>query len=232
MPEVAKAREGGKGHPAPQAILFDLDGTLVDSVPDLACCIDRMLLELGLSPAGEEKVRQWVGDGAERLVARALTGELEGEPDPELFRRAFDLFSRCYLEQTGNSRLYPGAREALERLGEAGLRLGCVTNKRTRFTLPLLEALGIDRHFDIVVCGDTLEEKKPHPAPLLHAVRNLESAPPASLMVGDSANDITAARAAGMPVAAVTYGYYRGGHVGEARPDHLLDNLLELCELV
>ncbi len=216
----------------PRAILFDLDGTLVDSVPDLAACIDRMLRELGLPPAGEEKVRPWVGDGAERLVRRALTGELEGEPDPELFRRGFELFSEYYLQQTSRSRLYPGTREALERLGRAGLRLGCVTNKRSRFTRPLLEALGVEHLFDVVVCGDTLEQKKPHPAPLLHAARSVDVPPEEGLMVGDSANDIAAARAAGMPVAAVTYGYYRGEDIRREGPDLLLQDLTELCELV
>ncbi len=216
----------------PRAILFDLDGTLVDSVPDLAACIDRMLQELGMPPAGEEKVRPWVGDGAEKLVRRALTGELDGEPEPELFRRGFELFSEYYLQQTSRSRLYPGAREALERLGRAGVRLGCVTNKRSRFTRPLLEALEVEHLFDVVVCGDTLEQKKPHPAPLLHAVRSIDAHPGESLMVGDSANDIAAARAAGMPVAAVTYGYYRGDDIGQERPDLLLQDLTELCELV
>jgi len=216
----------------PRLVLFDLDGTLVDSAPDLACCIDRMLVALGREPASEARVRPWIGNGAERLVRRALGGGAEGEPGADLFQRAFDLFSRFYVKQTDRSRLYPGARDTLERLGAAGVRLGCVTNKRTRFTTPLLKALGVEMHFDIVVCGDTLEQKKPHPAPLLHAAGTLGVPPQEALMVGDSANDIAAARAAAMPVAAVTYGYNHDGDIREAGPDYLLDNLTELCTLV
>jgi 2-phosphoglycolate phosphatase len=154
----------------PRMVLIDLDGTLVDSVPDLAFSVDLMMAELGRPTRGEAEVRNWVGNGVERLVKRALTGTLDGEPDADEFERAFPIFAETYAAHNGErSRLYPGVREGVEMLSQRGLRLGCVTNKAARFTEPLLDALGIADRFGIVVCGDQLPEKKPHPMPLLHA---------------------------------------------------------------
>ncbi len=213
----------------PQMILLDLDGTLVDSVPDLAACIDRMMQALGLPERGEAAVRDWVGNGVERLVRRALVGRLEGEPDPDLFDRGYPLFLDCYARHNGQrSRLYPGVREGLDGLREAGFPLGCVTNKAERFTRPLLQALGIAGRFAIVVSGDSLPQKKPDPAPLLHAARALGADPARCLMVGDSVNDVRAARAAGFQVVCVPYGYNHGRDIREAAPDAVIASLAEL----
>ncbi|MGH8657050.1 MAG: phosphoglycolate phosphatase [Gammaproteobacteria bacterium] len=216
----------------PKLILFDLDGTLVDSVPDLAYSIDTMLEQLYMSPQGMEKVKLWVGKGAERLVKRALTGGADEEPDQRLFQEAFAIFSDIYAENTcRQSRLYPGVREGIHYLLEAGYALGCITNKRQRFTRPLLRSLGLLSGFSVVVSGDSLGEKKPSPEPLLYAAQSLGVSAKDSLMVGDSINDVLAARVARMPVIGVRYGYNHGEDIADARPDYVLDSLVEIMGL-
>ncbi len=147
----------GAGSPLlrkPTMLLIDVDGTLVDSVPDLAFCVDAMMDELGLPKRGEAQVRQWVGNGVERLVRRALTATLDGEPDEPLYQSAYPIFLELYQRNTSQrSVLYPGVLEALDYLGAAGYKLGCVTNKAARFTEPLLKDLGIRDRFAIVVRG-------------------------------------------------------------------------------
>jgi phosphoglycolate phosphatase len=217
----------------PQMVLFDLDGTLVDSLPDLACCIDQMMLQLGLEPPGLKLVGRWVGNGVERLVKRALTGDFDAEPAPALLAQALPLFQELYaLHNSRSSQLYPGAAATLGWLRERRIHLACVTNKAARFTLPLLANLGIAPYFGLVLSGDSLPEKKPHPLPLLTAAAHFQVQPAACLMVGDSRNDIQAARAAGFPVVAVSYGYNHGQDIREAEPDAVLDSLSELPGLL
>ena len=213
----------------PGMILIDVDGTLVDSVPDLTFCVDEMMQQLGREPWGEARVRNWVGNGVERLVERALTGELEGTPDKAAFDAAYPIFLELYADNTSKrSRLYPGVREGLDYLTGAGYRLGCVTNKAERFTVPLLKDLGVYNYFGIVVSGDTLAHKKPHPAPLLHAAEFFAVAPQQSLMVGDSISDVKAARAAGFMIACVPYGYNHGDDIRLAEPDVVIESLAGL----
>lgn len=213
----------------PEMILIDVDGTLVDSVPDLAFCVDEMMRQLGREPWGQTCVRDWVGNGVERLVRRALIGQLDGEPPDEDFDRAYPIFLELYAQNTSQrSLLYPGVKEGLEYLKASGFALGCVTNKAARFTLPLLSDLGISDYFAIVVSGDTLEHKKPHPAPLLHAAEFFKVAPEQALMVGDSISDVRAARAAGFQIACVPYGYNHGEDIRIARPDIVIDSLAQL----
>lgn len=210
-------------------ILIDVDGTLVDSVPDLTFCVDEMMKKLGREPHGEARVRNWVGNGVERLVQRALTGELDGYPEQPEFDIAYPIFLELYTDNTSKrSRLYPGVREGLDYLKGAGYRLGCVTNKAERFTLPLLKDLGVYDDFRIVVSGDTLEQKKPHPAPLLHAAEFFKVAPGDALMVGDSISDVKAARAAGFMIACVPYGYNHGDDIRVAEPDVVIETLAGL----
>ncbi len=214
-------------------ILIDLDGTLVDSVPDLAFSVDAMMDDLDLPRRGEPAVRNWVGNGVERLVQRALANDLDGEADPALFARALPVFMRIYRENTSQrSRLYPGVREGLDLLQAAGFRLGCVTNKAEQFTLPLLHDKGILDRFALVVSGDTLERKKPDPAPLLHAAAKLGVTPGESLMVGDSRSDVKAARAAGFRIVCMSYGYNHGADIRDEHPDAVLDRLDELPGLL
>jgi phosphoglycolate phosphatase len=217
----------------PEMILIDVDGTLVDSVPDLAYCVDEMMGQLGCPAYGEAKVRNWVGNGVERLVRRALTGQLDGEPDEAEFARAYPVFLGLYAENISKrSLLYPGIREGLSYLKEEGYRLGCVTNKAAQFTLPLLRDLGIRDDFEIVVAGDTLPKKKPDPMPLLHAAEQLSVDPSASLMVGDSRSDVKAARAAGFQIVCMSYGYNHGEDIRHYNPDAVLDSLIEIRALL
>ena len=219
--------------PRPAMILIDLDGTLIDSVPDLAFCVDAMMTELGLPVRGEAAVRNWVGNGVERLVQRALCNDLDGQPDTPLFERALPVFMRLYQENTSQrSCLYAGVREGLDLLHAQEYRLGCVTNKAERFTLPLLRDKGILDHFELVVSGDTLEKKKPDPMPLLYAADRFGVAPADSLMVGDSRSDVKAARAAGFRIVCMTYGYNHGADIREENPDVVLDRLDQLPGLL
>ncbi len=213
----------------PDMILIDVDGTLVDSVPDLAFCVDEMMQQLGREPWGETRVRDWVGNGVERLVRRALIGQLDGEPDETEYEKAYPIFLDLYAENTSKrSLLYPGVIDGLDFLKAAGYRLGCVTNKAAQFTIPLLKDLGIHDYFAIVVSGDTLEHKKPHPAPLLHAAEFFKVSPEQSLMVGDSISDVKAARAAGFQIACLPYGYNHGEDIRVAEPDVVIETLAHL----
>lgn len=213
----------------PEMILIDVDGTLVDSVPDLAFCVDEMMQQLGREPWGEKRVRDWVGNGVERLVRRALIGKLDGEPADDEFEKAYPIFLDLYADNTSKrSLIYPGVREGLDYLKAAGYALGCVTNKAAQFTIPLLKDLGVYDDFSIVVSGDTLEHKKPHPAPLLHAAEFFKVDPANALMVGDSISDVKAARAAGFSIACVPYGYNHGEDIRVAEPDLVIESIAAL----
>lgn len=217
----------------PKMILIDVDGTLVDSVPDLAYCVDEMMKRLGRPVRGEAEVRNWVGNGVERLVRRALTGRLDGEPSEEDFARAYPVFVELYAENTSKrSMLYPGVREGLDYMKSCGYRLGCVTNKAAQFTIPLLKDLGIHDEFGIVVAGDTLPVKKPDPQPLLHAAAHFGVAPEDALMVGDSRSDVMAARAAGFQIVCMSYGYNHGEDIRDFAPDAVIDSMAELSGLI
>jgi phosphoglycolate phosphatase len=216
----------------PKMVLIDLDGTLVDSAPDLAFCVDETLKQLGLPPQGLARVRDWVGNGVEKLVRRALSGDINGTPDETLFMRAMPVFLELYEANLAQrSELFPGIREGVTLLKAQGIQLGCVTNKIARLTEPLLKQLGVRDEFGIVVSGDTLPQKKPHPAPLLHAAHFFGVAPGDSLMVGDSVHDVEAARAAGFQVVCVSYGYNHGMDIRGAGPDAVIDSLVELPKL-
>jgi len=217
----------------PKMILIDVDGTLVDSVPDLAYCVDEMMARLGRPPYGEDRVRDWVGNGVERLVRRALIGQLDGEPPEADFEQAYPIFLELYAENTSKrSVLYPGVREGIDWLKAAGYRLGCVTNKAAQFTEPLLKDLGVYGEFEIVISGDTLPKKKPDPLPLLHAAEHFGVAPSDALMLGDSVSDVKAARAAGFGIICMSYGYNHGQDIREAHPDAVVDSMVELKGLL
>jgi phosphoglycolate phosphatase len=217
----------------PQMVLIDVDGTLVDSVPDLAYCIDEMLKTIDMPPHGEDEVRHWVGNGVERLVCRGLIGRLDGEPDEALFEKAYPIFLELYKDNTSKrSCLYPGVKEGLDYLKSEGYALGCVTNKAEAFTHPLLKDLGIFNYFKSVVSGDTLEKKKPDPLPLLFSAELLGVSAKDSLMLGDSISDVKAARAAGFQIICMSYGYNHGVDIHEAKPDAVIDSMAELKNLI
>ncbi len=214
-------------------VVCDLDGTLVDSVPDLIYCMDKMLCQVGLPAAGEANIRQWVGNGIERLVGRALTGRMEGEPDTALFDRALPLFQELYAENTSKrSRLFAGVEQGLDWLASQNITLACVTNKAERYTVPLMKDLGIYQRFAIVLSGDSLPKKKPSPLPLLHAAQHVGVAPESCLMLGDSISDVKAARAAGFPVICLSYGYNHGQDIRTSEPDAVIDSMAELPALL
>jgi phosphoglycolate phosphatase len=218
---------------AVKAITIDLDGTLLDTIPDLAAATNAMLEELGRAPLDPALIRTFVGKGIPRLVERALARNIDGAADAALMTRALPVFERCYSQVNGrNTTIYPGVEDGLAALHEQQIPLACVTNKSTRFTMPLLEMVGFAKHFRHVVAGDTLARKKPDPAPLLHASEKLGVAPRDMLMIGDSLNDTQAARAAGSPVFCVTYGYNEGVDVRALDADAVVSTLLEAARLV
>jgi phosphoglycolate phosphatase len=216
----------------PELIAFDLDGTLVDSSPDLADAVDAMLGRLGLPPAGEPQVNRWIGNGVDMLVKRALTGEPWPQDKPPRFDEALTMFMDLYEANVCNrSRLFPGVAEGLKQLKSAGFRLVCVTNKHSRFTRPVLDRLGVLQDMDFVGCGDEFKKHKPDPYPLLKTAEFFAVEPSRGLMVGDSANDVRAARAAGFMVVCVSYGYHGGNGVECLEPDAVVSSLTELPAL-
>lgn len=212
-------------------VLVDLDGTLIHTAPDLAASANRMLEALGMATHEQARVETWIGNGVSRLVKRALTGDMDAEPEGELYDRAYPLFLKFYGEQVADrSQPYPGVVEGLEALKAAGFGLACITNKAEAFTLPLLKALKLDRYFSLVLSGDSLPKKKPDPMPLLHACEHFGVTAEHAVLVGDSVNDTQAARAAGMPVILVSYGYNRGQDVRELNPEAVVDSLADVPE--
>jgi len=214
------------------AALFDLDGTLVDSAPDLAGAANAMLNDLGRPAVKVDEVRSWVGDGAKKLVEYVL---LNGDPktNTDVIERGFELFLEHYaLMVCDQTKPYPGVVQTIIDLSEQGLRLGCVTNKPDRFTRPLLEQLNLDAYLSSIVSGDTCAAKKPDPMPLLKACDDMGISHEACVLVGDSANDILAAQSANMPVICVSYGYNRGVNLDAMNPDAVIDAFEELPPLL
>jgi len=217
----------------PKLVLIDLDGTLVDSVPDLAYCLDEMMTALGRTPWGIGKARGWVGNGVDRFVKRGLTDTLWEDPADELFAEALPIFMKLYADNTsGRSCLYDGVVEGLDYLKANGFKIGCVTNKAEAFTVPLLKDMGIHDYFEIIVSGDTTAKKKPDPMPLRYAAEKLGEAAEDCLMVGDSMHDVEAARNADFQVVSVPYGYNHGVDIREAKPDAVIESLAALKPLL
>jgi phosphoglycolate phosphatase len=218
---------------AVRAVLVDLDGTVLDTAADLAAAANRMLADVGLPERDPALLAIFVGKGIPMLVRRALAGSLEGAVDDALYARALPVFERYYAEESGRrSRPYPGAAAGLARMRAVGLPLACVTNKSERFTFDLLRATGFGDAFDLAVCGDTLAAKKPDPLPLLFACARLGASPDAALVIGDSRNDVQAARAAGCEVWCVPYGYNEGRPVDTLGCDRVVASLAEAAQLL
>lgn len=195
-----------------KAILLDLDGTLLDTIPDIADAVNAMRDDLGMPPLSMETLASYVGKGSEHLVIQALSDNTDGTvPDARQTAHALSVFYEHYRAVNGRqSRLYPGVQDGLSKFRKAGMKMAVVTNKPEAFTHMLLIKAGLAHFFDAVVCGDTCERKKPDPMPLLHACELLDVAPANALMIGDSINDAQGARAAGIRVLAVPYGYNEG----------------------
>jgi phosphoglycolate phosphatase len=210
-------------------VMFDLDGTLLNTGSDLAAAANAVRLDMGLPALAESRLVNMVGKGADRLMHRVLTDDLDGQAAPSDFTRARALFDKHYANLNGTTAvIYPGVIECLGRLRQAGLRVACVTNKPLQFTHPLLRLKGLAQWFDPIVGGDSFAAKKPDPLPLLEVARGWQLEPGHCVMVGDSINDVQAARSAGMRVWAVPYGYNEGRDIQLAQPDGIVKFLDQL----
>lgn len=214
------------------AIVIDLDGTMLHTAPELTEAANRMLLEMDYAPVSSELLMSYIGNGISWLVKRALTGDMHATPDAALYKHALPIFEKHYTQLLLNSKPFDGVIAGLDAMQAAGYRLGCITNKLAIYTEPLLKGVGLDKYFEIVLSGDTLAEKKPHPLPLLHAAKFFDVAIDKLLLIGDSLNDTVAARAAGCPVFCVPYGYNHGEPVDSLFLDAVIANLPAALPLI
>lgn len=221
------------GAGATRAVLIDLDGTLLDTAPDIAAAANAMLGDLGLGSVPGEAVRGFIGQGIAHLVRRCLERATGRPPEQSAFEAALARFNEHYERENGRAaRPFPGVAAGLEAMRAAGLPLACVTNKVTRFTVPLLARAGLAGYFATVVCGDTTGKRKPDPEPFLYGCDRLGARPAETVVIGDSANDARGARAAGCRVLLVPYGYREGRDVREIECDGIVGTLLEAARLL
>lgn len=211
-----------------RGVAFDLDGTLVDSAPGLAEAVDQALVDFGLPAAGVSRLSEWIGNGADVMIERAVRWA-EGDVSADFCLKVRDKFNH-YYEQTAasGSRLYPHVKEVLAALQAQDLPLGLVTNKPTPFVAPLLASLNIDEYFSVVIGGDDAAQKKPHPAPMYLMLAKLGLRASELVFVGDSRNDIQAAQAAGCHCVGMTYGYNYGEDIALSHPDRVLGCFADL----
>lgn len=215
----------------PQWLCFDLDGTLVDSAPDLTTSLNYMLNEMQLAQTTQAAVRSWIGNGALKLIQRALKHAQISQPSEQQLAQAKELFFTAYARNVAEQTFcYPHCRATLAYFQAADIRMACVTNKPREFTLPLMRKLSLDDFFTAYICGDDLPSKKPDPAPVVAAVQQLDGSPAQGYMVGDSATDMISARRAGVGAIYATYGYNRGDSVDQYDPIRI-DSLQELQTL-
>ncbi|KQQ32909.1 phosphoglycolate phosphatase [Duganella sp. Leaf126] len=220
-----------------RAAIIDLDGTMLDTLPDFHVALAAMLAELDLPPVTRAQIAVMVGKGSENLIRAVLALQLneapQSPPVEARFNVAMEAYQRHYLAINGqHSTVYPGVTAGLQAMQAAGLRLACVTNKPIAFTTPLLAQKGLDRFFALVYGGDSLARKKPDPLPLLTVCADFGLQPAQVVAIGDSSNDAQAARAAGCPVLTVPYGYNHGVSVQDIDSDGIVGSLLEAAELI
>ncbi len=216
-----------------KAVMIDLDGTMLDTARDLASAANLMLDELGLPEVDPGTIETFIGKGVANLVRRTLAESTGDAPSEAYFEKALEIYEARYgAVLSRESRPYPGVVEGLEKMKASGFRLACVTNKVERFTLPLLKDTGLYDFFDIVLSGDSLPRKKPDPMPLLHACGHFGIEPSEMLLIGDSINDVQAARAAGCAIFCVPYGYNEGRDVRELDSDAIVESLFDAARLI
>jgi phosphoglycolate phosphatase len=211
-----------------RCVLFDLDGTLVDTAGEIADAVNDTLARWHRAPVEEALIRGWIGDGSRTTLTRAFAHA--GLPEPEV-ARAWPSFEHDYLERCGTrSTVYPGVLRTLQRLSAMGVPMGLVTNKEGAFAHRVLVRHGLSEHFEVIVAGDTLPVQKPDPATVRHCLAALGAEPAHAVLVGDSATDMRTARAAGIAAWAVRHGYAREPLAGEAAPDRFIDRLDDIAD--
>jgi len=218
-----------------KVILFDLDGTLINSAPDLAVAVNHMLKSLNRDTFSQEVIHNWVGNGALTLVKRALSGstEIDESLDDEVIKQATDIFMNFYSKNLCNTTVaYDNVRTTLETLKIRGYKLAIVTNKPFAFVAPILNGLSLDGLFELILGGDSLPTKKPDPEPLLFVSKKLNTPVEHCVMVGDSKNDILAANSCGMDSIGVTYGYNYGEDMQVHNPTFVVSDFGEILELL
>ncbi|MBB5370627.1 MULTISPECIES: phosphoglycolate phosphatase [unclassified Janthinobacterium] len=216
-----------------RAAIIDLDGTMLDTVPDFHVAINGMRSEFNLAPISEATIKNMVGKGSENLIRSVLALDFDATGVEQRFEQAMDAYQRHYLAINGDfSTLYPDVLQGLAAMKAAGLRLACVTNKPVAFALPLLQQKNLAGYFDIVYGGDSLPKKKPDPMPLLQVCADFDLAPAKVVAIGDSSNDAQAARAAGCPVLTVPYGYNHGHSIHDTDSDGIVNTLLEAAHFI
>ncbi|MCK4441737.1 MAG: phosphoglycolate phosphatase [Sulfurovaceae bacterium] len=218
-----------------KVIIFDLDGTLIDSVPDLAVAINSMLKTIERDTFDENTIRKWVGNGAGILVDRALSGssEIDESIDKAFRQKALDIFSEFYQNNLAVYTVaYPNVLNTLKNLKDRGYILTIVTNKSYKFVEPILKGLGIYELFEFYLGADSLKEKKPHPEPLLYVCDKLNVSIDDCIMVGDSQNDILSANSCGMDSIGVTYGYNYGEEISIYNPTVVIDDFIDIISLL
>ena len=217
-----------------RAVLFDLDGTLIDTLPDLHAAACAMLNDLGRPPLPLESIRAYVGRGIPNLIKRVLANSLHVAEDPNPPPpEAVASYRRHYAHENGrNAKVYPGVLEGLASLRAQGVPLGVVTNKADTFIQPLLEQTGLSGYFEVLVGGDRLPKVKPDPMPLVWACGRLGVSPTEALFIGDSINDALAARAACCPVFLLPYGYNEDRDVHELDCDAIVESVRDAVKLI
>lgn len=215
-----------------KAIMFDLDGTLIHTAPEIAAAANLMLADLGREKLPYSQVESYIGEGAVVLIKRCLTEQIDGEPEATLFAQAESLFFAHYANNVAVSKPFDGVVEGLQAIWSKNLKLACVTNKPEKFTLPLLKESGLADFFDLVVSGDSLPKKKPHPMQLQYICTQFDVLETESMLVGDSNTDIAAAQAAGCFIVTVPYGYNQGKIIDESQVDATINDLTALSSLL
>jgi phosphoglycolate phosphatase len=221
------------GAAAIRAAIIDLDGTMLDTVPDFEAALNGMRAEFELAPITQAQIKQMVGKGSEKLIRDVLGLDFGPARVEQVYEQAMAAYQRHYLAINGQrSVLFDEVLEGLAALRALGLRLACVTNKPIAFTTPLLAQKGLAPFFELVYGGDSLPRKKPDPLPLLQVCADFDLAPSQVVAIGDSSNDAEAARAAGCFVLTVPYGYNHGRPVHEINSDGIVTSLLAAATMI
>lgn len=215
-----------------KAIMFDLDGTLIDTAPEIAFAANQMLADMDLPALSQQRIAGYIGEGAQVLIRRCVSAALDATPEEAMLLRAQALFFLHYANNVARSRPYEGVVESLAILKGKGFKLACVTNKPAKFTLPLLQASGLMPFFEIVVSGDTLSKKKPDPMQLQHVCAKFNVLETEAMLVGDSETDVAAAHATGCYIVTVPYGYNQGRLIDESCVDAAIADFPDLVRLL